>query len=106
MAIDVRKGDDAAPKEGIVRQYNDDEEKDLLWGLNDDIWDYVADEAEAIEGYADLLEKDNPYLTDSMRKRICAIIRNEKDHVRILMEISEELDGLSPNSNVTEQIGG
>jgi hypothetical protein len=102
--LEVRKGQDSTTG-SVTRQYNDDENRDNLWGIIDDLHELIEDEFDALHGYADFLESDNPHITDAHKAVIAAIMQNEKDHAILLQEIVKELDGLEPNSNVAELAG-
>lgn len=84
------------------RQWNDDEGVDLRFRLVEELHEIVADEAEALAGYADILEADNPYLEDADKRLIKAIMQNERDHEDKINAIIRRLDGLVANSNVDE----
>lgn len=84
------------------RQWNDDEGVDLRFRLVEELNELVQDEADANAGYADILEHDNPYLEESDKATIKAIMANEKDHQEKLNAIIRRLDGIVASSNVED----
>jgi rubrerythrin len=97
--------DKTATTKDAGRQWTEDNGIDLRFRLVEELHELVKDEAEANAGYADILEHDNPYLEESDKKTIKAIIANEKDHADKLNAIIRRLDGIVADSNVAEISG-